>query len=257
MILVDGVPSHLEPHLTLWINTYAQEYAARVICLSLQISPSGRINNFIDLILDYAYSDEQQFLEIIDAILHHDSFARWQGGNELKAILKNGGSRWTVSEQFEKLILRVSDETRTSAERIMGSVTPAGDHFRNAWLAFFGRTSDISKSYSQCIKALETLLIPIVSPNNTLATLGTVIGEIRGGTKFIKNGFPATYQLEAKEMLLSTLQLIWKNQADRHGTASGAISIDETIAQFCVISTLAILTWFENGTFDKSLETIS
>jgi hypothetical protein len=114
----------------------------------------------------------------------------------------------------------------------------ASTHLTEAWRAAYGSRADPSKAYSEAVKAVEAAAIPVVTPNNTNATLGTIIGELRNNPqKFsvvITRGASPTKDatpLSPLEVVITMCDLLWKNQTDKHGRGETQPSVPVTPAQ--------------------------
>lgn len=240
----EGIPAHLEQHLINWIREHLNEPDAARICLQMRITQNTSYH--LESLLNYAYQDDESFLNVLDCILFMSQSARTQGGNSLRDILKLGGSVWTLQSDYCGLTRRVSEELTKMVNLIDSGELIAKSYLLNAWKYLHQREPDYSLAYSSSIKALETLLIPITIPNDGEATLGKVLGYLKDNPKNPNNAFSDEYMLKANAALNLLLTLIWKNQDDRHGTKDGVLEIDEKLAEFTVYSAVLISTWVQN-----------
>lgn len=64
----------------------------------------------------------------------------------------------------------------------------ASGHLGKAWAAAFDQEPNPSTAYSEAIKAVEAAAIPVVLPNDPLATLGKVVGELRANPAEVRGG---------------------------------------------------------------------
>ena len=55
----------------------------------------------------------------------------------------------------------------------------AGDLLHEAWKAVYGRLPDPEEAYEKAITAVEQAGAPVVIPNNSNATLGSMISALR------------------------------------------------------------------------------
>ena len=62
-------------------------------------------------------------------------------------------------------------------------------HLAPAWREVHGRNPSPSEAYREAVRAVESVAIPVVSPNNQRATLGTVIADVKQKPS---NGPPAS-----------------------------------------------------------------
>jgi hypothetical protein len=94
------------------------------------------------------------------------------------------------------------------------------------------------------IKAVEAILRGIVSPDNTQATLGTLIRDLRnGGQKF---DFVLTNDLGGVNTFLAMLQLMWPNP-DRHGDLQQRHIPSLEEARAVVQLAVTIVQWARDG----------
>jgi hypothetical protein len=104
--------------------------------------------------------------------------------DRLDGILTDGGSAYSVSREHRRLVLRVDGTVEAAAQSAIAAVPPtAADHLRQAWLATYGLGPDPDKAFHEAIRAVEEVACPLVQTRhagNNLATLGTVLGELRG-----------------------------------------------------------------------------
>lgn len=240
----EGVPTHLEQHLINWIREYVNEQDAARICLQLRVTQSTVYH--VESLLEYAYKDDESFLNVLDCILFTSQSARTQGGKALREILILGGSVWSLRSDYCGLARRVSEELTKMVDSVEAGDLIAKSYLLDAWKCLHKREPDYSLAYSLSIKALETLLIPITIPNDDEATLGKILGYLKNHPDNPKNAFSGEYLLKANLTLRTILTLIWKNQDDRHGTKYGVVEIDEKLAEFTVYSAIIISTWVQN-----------
>ena len=110
------------------------------------------------------------------------------------------------------------------------------------------RQPDPGKAYGEAIKAVEAAAIPIVEPNNTRATLGTVLGTLKAQ--------PANWELailgpdraasDAKP-LVPMIELLWHGQSDRRGGSLPTVPISVQAAPMAVRLAATLVHWFSSG----------
>lgn len=245
--IFEGVPSHLESHLISWLGSFLSEFDARAVCLTMYIEQNKR--TYLETLIDFALQDEDNFLNVLDCALYISQEARARGGNSLKYILAQGGSVWGVQPGYLGLTRRISEELSSAIDEISRSALSERQHVLAAWQALHNRQPNYSLAYSESIKALETIFIPLTIPKDKLATLGKVIIYLDSEKTILKNIFAEDFKSESKSSVLSLLKLIWRNQDDRHGAEGGAQPIDENLATFAVYTTLMISIWVQNGVY--------
>lgn len=165
-------------------------------------------------------------------------------------ILASGNSAWTVGEWgtgHVGLVRRVDPTAAAAAAQAISAKTTASHHLAEAWQAAYGLNGNPSSAYSHAIKAVEFAAIPVVSPNNTKATLGTVISQVRQDGDWI---IPLTREKDpgyVAGMLVSMLEALWVGQSDRHGSAASPIPTTTEAAQAAVLMATTLVQWFQSG----------
>jgi hypothetical protein len=168
--------------------------------------------------------------------------------NDLEHILSQGGSAWRVSASRDSLERRVSAEAAARAAELTTGGTRAGDHLRNAWHSTYGRSPNPSEAYREAVKAVEAAAIPIVCPNDQVATLGKMLGQMRATQDKWRIALKPM-QGTAVADLLGMLELLWTAQLDRHGTADpeAPLSVSQGEAEAAVHLALTLVHWFQAG----------
>ncbi|MEU4691594.1 hypothetical protein [Actinoplanes sp. NPDC023714] len=181
----------------------------------------------------------------------------WEAFDErldrLESLLANGGSAYTVSRDSRCLVLRV-DETVEAAARLAIHVASdaAADHLRQAWAATYGISPDPDKAMHEAIRAVEDVACPLVQnrhAGNNLATLGTVLGELRGNAAHLwelvlpdKEGQPRTV-----ENLVGMMETLWHAQVSRHGGGAKSRRQSQAEAEAAVQLAVLIVHWLKTG----------
>lgn len=182
-------------------------------------------------------------------LLHH----RAQGG-ELKTILHESGSVWTVEDHRGNGYLerRVPASVRSAAEYTF-QLPNGGKRLAEAWGTVFGVDPDPSKGYWLAVKAVEAASRPVIIPNNDAGTLSHVIGELRSGTWDLP--FMREHQQTAtRDVLVSMLQMLWSGEYDRHdGIPNSPLPDDMTQeeAEAAVMLAATLVGWFATNKVAK------
>ena len=203
-------------------------------------SATERVSNYVDL----CNAGKLPMLDIVEALLELYGWDDMRG-EMLKTLLSNANSAYDVNATWSGLTLRVTPEVKAQVQAVVdAAVGSSGDHLRDAWNEAYGRAADPVKSYSESIKAVESAFAPIISPNNTKATLGTIIRDVRvkpSRWKFaIGDGAPG-----GVDTVLGMMQTLWDGQTSRHGgvattrtetpaEARAAVHLSATLVQFAV-----------------------
>jgi hypothetical protein len=172
--------------------------------------------------------------------------------DELEAMLCGASSEWTVGgdEHGVPELQHRTDPTVTVAVR-----TSAGDgsrpahHLATAWSKVYGQHPDPSAGYAAAVKAVEAAATPVVSPNNTRATLGTLIRDIRAGPHKWKTVLEPSNGGSGVSEVIGMMELLWTSQLDRHGSSSpGApLSVSAPEAEAVVHLAATLVHLFQSG----------
>lgn len=190
-------------------------------------------------------------LQIADFLLANGGRARAEQLNELLARSK---SAWEVGTRAGRpgLVRRVPIGVQVAADSIMGRAGRAGVRLAKAWEELYGIAPDPSSAYGLSIKAVEDAAIPVVSPANKNATLGTVLKQIEDQGDW---QLPMTREHDrapSHEVLVGMMRLLWHGQHDRHGgqpSAPGDVSMEE--ATVAVSMAVVLVNWFDSGVVSR------
>jgi hypothetical protein len=177
---------------------------------------------------------------------------------ELNRALQEAGAAWRVAPiegTFNHRLERRTDPAASVAMKRITSNQPRDSaHLSLAWEAAYGRDPQPSRAYSEAIKAVEQVAIPVVLPNDNLATLGKVIGALRAAP----GGWDCTFTRDTKlpsgtpvspiEVVIAMLDLLWVNQTDRHAPIK---PITQSHAESAVQVALALVEIFRSGAISK------
>ena len=155
-------------------------------------------------------------LDVIDYLVHRFDVPS-DNLSDLEELLSQGGSAWRATP--DGLKRRVDETLQSVAESTIASGTRPAQHLSDAWRKAWGRNPDASGAYREAIRAVEAAYAPIVSPKNERATLGTIIADIKNKPLKFRVRMQADGPEENVDRLGGMLQMLWKSQLDRHGTA--------------------------------------
>lgn len=125
---------------------------------------------------------------------------------------------------------------------------------QEAWALAFGRNPNVGDAWSKAIKAIETLLKPIVSPKNNKATIGSMTSELRQAPdkwecKLPDRDYKANGDINVKpgiEVFIDVLATIGY-QPDRHGSDRPQ-DVDEATARSVLFLATTVVGWLRDGT---------
>jgi hypothetical protein len=175
---------------------------------------------------------------------------------ELDRMLREAGSAWTAVVRGDvcRLERRVDATVAAAAQRVMDESGRAGELLSRAWRAVYGRTPDPSSGYRDSVRAVEAAARPVVSPNNSSATLGTMIHDLEVAPKkwVVRLSTPPGF--DKVDALVNMIKLLWKAQFDRHGTPDENVPInvsnEEAVTALHLATTL--VQWFADGAVARS-----
>ena len=131
------------------------------------------------VLLEWVLQDEDSVLDLVDgALFTLEAYRRGDAAQELRALLRLGGSVWTVASNDQALVLAVEEAAQQSFDDATSPPDSLSNELSVAWSNAYGRTPDASDSWDHAIKAVEHVLIPLVAPNQSKPNLGHVVGSL-------------------------------------------------------------------------------
>lgn len=198
--LHDGVPTWMEAAFWAWVHagiTVRLPYPdgsgavpmlntelAEQMCQTLRIAlpnlrprrvdsstGTGQLSNALRVLQQHWNA-----LQIADYLLAHGR-AKPEG---LEELLARNKSAWAVGTRsgLPGLVRRVPLGVQVAADSVMARAGRAGVRLAMAWEELFGLVPNPSEAYRVAIQAVEDAAVPVVSPTNTSATLGTLLAQI-------------------------------------------------------------------------------
>ncbi|MFB7356033.1 hypothetical protein [Streptomyces gardneri] len=252
-----GVPDHLLGPLQQWVPMGLRDFigalredVARSICLRVRI---GAVRNDYGLnyVAPLAQAVGTQLLDVVDEILLAgvpDEDVR----EELSRKLDEGGSAYRINDAGNGLEERVTPAVRDAVRQSITEAADqqtagsAADHLAAAWQAAYGRSPQAVRAYSESIKAVEAAAHAIIQPNNPKATLGTMLGEIKGARHKFTFAIPAATgdPIAPAEAMMRAL---WDGQTSRHGSQGGTVPETLEAARAGVHLAATLVQWFVSG----------
>lgn len=254
---IDGVPSFIRPPVLQWINNAVgpDAYVAMGLRLDLRIES---IDTSFDPsivragdIVEAGLLHEPPFviLDVVDWLLGHGC----DDGKVLEHILRRSGHILRVSPEASCLVERIDPTAWKAYEQVTSSDDTASQLMREAWELAFGRDPSLGDAWGRAIKSIETLLKPIVSPNDDKATLGKMVSALRSSPEKWDCALPdRSYKANGEDKtrkgidyLIDTLATIGY-QPDRHGGGDEQ-NADETTARGVIMLSTTVLGWLRDG----------
>jgi hypothetical protein len=193
-------------------------------------------------------SDEQKFLNAIDALLAMAGQQKSVNVDTLRQYLGMANSSWTASPDDSCLTRRIDPAAEVAATEAMRPTDAASEELAEAWRTAYSREPDASDAWGHSIKAVEHIYKPIVSPKNVKATLGTIIRDIENSKHLFQFVLKKPDGTEL-DQFLSTLKVLWPNP-DRHGSGQTTpVSLAE--AQAVVHLAATLVQWGRTNSLTK------
>jgi hypothetical protein len=277
--LYEGIPEWLQPSLSTWIRETAMAVAIalgspdlftldefvllveRTLRIGLDWAPKrprqDRGEAALEDLQRLAFDDDETGLDLIDLtlrLLKDFEVPRAEAyAQQLDVFLAQGGSVWRVGCDLHGLERRVADEVALRAHEVMSPKTRAAEHLREAWSATYGRHPNPGHAYGEAVKAVEAAAIRVVCPNDLVATLGKIIGELRAKVDSWTTSLTPGGQ-NGIDRAVGMLELLWKAQLDRHGTPdpTAPFAASQEEAEAAVHLALTLVHWFETGAIRRN-----
>ena len=255
---VDGIPDFLWQYALNWIENVLDNDASMVCALSIDLRLE-RVGSYLEYrganyairtYLEETQHDQYTVLDVIDWLLGHGCGQ----ADALEYILKPAGHVLRVSPDGDRLVERIDPALWDEYEQVTQPDDQASQYMQEAWSLAFGRNPNVGDAWSKAIKAIETLLKPIVSPKNNKATIGSMTSELRQSPdkwecKLPDREYKANGETNVKpgiEVFIDVLATIGY-QPDRHGSDQPQ-DVDEATARSVVFLATTVVGWLRDGT---------
>jgi hypothetical protein len=201
-------------------------------------------------------ADGMELLDVVDVVLGweqpEDGEYLGLGGDfegSLARILDAAGSAYRVNDDGNGLEERIVPAVREAVSRTIdeASTAPeagsAADHLALSWQAAYGLHPDPVRAYSEAIKAVESAAHVVVEPNNSKATLGTMLRVIRDAS----HKFTTTLAGGSTVPVEAMMRALWEGQTSRHGGQGGTVPETLEAARAGVHAAATLVQWFTSG----------
>lgn len=259
--LIDNVPQFMRHGIKEWIQQAINGDNRLVAQMALELridELSDNIDNFYpdDAVIaciqrsgPWDMYDESLALDVMDWLLGHGC----GHAQSLEHILKSAGHVLRVSPDGNRLVERIDPALWDEYEQVTQLDDQASQYMQEAWTLAFGREPNLSDAWGRAIKAIETLLKPIVSPKNDKATIGSMTNELRQAPgkwecKLPDRVYNVNGEINSKrgiEVFIDTLATIGY-QPDRHGSDQPQ-DVDETTARSILFLATTVVGWLRDG----------
>lgn len=270
--LTDGVPNWLRESLWRWLSarmhgmfydgrtrysspdTAKIRRAERVLRISSEWYGDGKIHTDrlkgLASLRNALYKNEEAFLGAVDLMLSDLEPA----SNECKALectLEEAASAWRVGLVSGKpgLVERIDPTVQLAAETTGTLDARAGRLLADAWKHAFSMTRDPSAAYRYAVRAVEAAAAPVISPKDSIPTLGKMISAFRDKPEKWNFTFKVDSAADPKTVLLGMMQILWTNEYTRHvdPDIQAPLHVSQSEAESAVVLALTLVNWFASG----------
>ncbi len=210
-------------------------------------------------------AEKTKFVAVIDFALKnielgYNTFDLVVAAQALDRALTEAGSVWTVAGSAQRgysLRRRVTEAGDALARQVQTPPGNASSELGSAHEAAFGREPRPGAAYSHAVKAVEAAAIPVVSPNNQRATLGTLVADMRQKparfsailARPARRIGPSQESLAPVEVTLALMDQLWQNQTDRHspGDTEPPTAVTQAQAEWAVHTACLLVQIFRSN----------
>lgn len=221
------------------------EARLRRLCRLLQIDFSGsRLEEQAHTLVLCMCGQDDEALDIIDALLFLG-----HRPEELDEMLWDVEHEYTVHTDRKRLVLRVDDSAWAALAVAVSAENEASNALEQAWACQYGRSGqDASKVWDLCTQAVESVLKPLVSPNDSKATLGKMIQALEDAPRKWEFALPTRERkgalITGVDSFISALRIVGYNPS-RHGGSSDKVQLAESAV--VLHQAVAIVCWLNQG----------
>lgn len=249
-VLREGVPDGLLPSLVEWtVRQFSDRWGGRAIANDASIARLERVlgrelpHDPAGLAFEFR-ADHGLLLDATDNALT-TGIDRKQAV-QLETYLREARSVYTVgldgSGAYE-LQDRQPPELTQVVQAATSGPGSASHHLRQAWSNAFGREPDATAACDEAVRAIEAAAKPVVTPNDSLATLGKMIAAMRDSSQKWTTNSNASDDIGG---VIAMMELVWKGYR-RHGDPDQPAEASVEAAQMLVQSAALLVHWFQTG----------
>lgn len=211
------------------------------LCLRIQQSQNAQPSDTLATILRGVRESPRFAFDVLDALLAMGEI----DARALESLLDRGGSTCCVAADGKSIEWRVSPPAAEAFDRATKPEDGASKHLATAWHAAHGIDPDPKEACEEATRAVESVLKPITSPKDKVATFGKMKAAIRNS--------PSSFAFELDDdpaAFITHLELAGY-QAGRHG---GDDKAPPTLAQARAIVQAAVMVveWLRTGVFRRA-----
>ena len=248
--LIEGIPPYaresLWDRLAASFNSTQQVNLVRAALRIAHWNPS-QYQNDVQHLKSLMLGDENLLLDLTDWYLgkRRDTNLQQVIGNWLDDV----GSVW-MTKDF-RLERRVSVESQNAYLDAVSAGTELAEHLSKAWENAFSRFPDPTGAWNAAVKAVELVLQPIVSPNDTKAELTKLRRALIDAPR--KWEFLGSTDDSGIQPFIDALSVI-TYEPGRHGSDPARASIQQ--ARAVVLQAVTVVEWVQQGLLVPASSTI-
>lgn len=254
---VTGVPEFLAGYLRTWVESqpWINEDQVAHLGLALRLDVAFDLSTYgpaTALRAAFRHAGPLAQLDILDWLLGN---ARVDFAS-LRRILDSAGHELTVSPDGRFLMERV-EPTMLNTFEVATRTEDAASDLAQAWELTFGRDPSPTDGWGHAVKAIEALLAPIVSPNDSKATLGKMTGVLRDKPEAFSCALPdRTFRSDGQETVKLGVEVLTDAlatigyQPGRHG-GDDMSEADRGVARNVVLLATSVVAWLREGALTR------
>lgn len=260
-VLVDGIPPWMAADLYSWITSTTKRLAGNQLSSTVVKAFDRRMRSAFPLYSEFVgVAGVLERRDDVDLTMAYVDYLVARCGTtpafekdiqELETLLAESGSAYAVGPRgpYRGIVERVPEGVTRSVNMAIDSTGSAGQLLAEAWYAAFGRSPDPEESYEKAIKSVEEAGVPVVTPNDSKATLGKMIRVMQD------QGDWALEPVDAKDardfgLLVAMCKTLWEGQPSRHG-ANGYRKPTQGEAEAAVFLAVPLVQWFSSGQIQR------
>lgn len=241
-----GIPKELRPQITRWTRATLTRFdrsTARLFALKMGVAVQSDASEY-DVANHFlaAMSGSELFTwDVVDALL--ELSGDWDG---LREVLDLVDHELTVAESGRSLEYRVSRETEGAYQESVSADDHASALLKSAWARTFSRESEPKAAWDDAKSAVENLLRPVVSPDDSSATISKMARALRDKPSKWVSHLRTTNGDDPVLAFAKALELVWYPPA-RHGEDE---RIDPVMSRAAVLQAVTICQWLRDGVLE-------
>jgi hypothetical protein len=235
------------------VDAFDRPPTPQKVGLALHIPVEDDDSDAAFFLVEELSKDPVAALDAVDFLLYKGAEA-----SSLAKLLDDVDHKFRVDGPSRQLMLRVDQTSQHMYDRATTPNDHASALLASAWAKTFSRDRDPSGAWADAIKAIEELLKPIVTPNDSLATLGKMRGALQACPEKWECDLaerPANAKPPRRSPVEVFIDVLWliPYAPDRHG-GSGATDVNDATSRTVVLQAVTICQWLRDGVLRQANE---